>query len=161
MLKMVNAMQGEASASQKRRAMQQYTARCHVQDITNVLFASMAKPCPGSIYNVVDDNPAGRAVVMSFAASLLEAELSAQADSAGLLRKSSAATSQSKAASNRNIEGFGKAGNNATNGDQSSSLAEKRVSNHKIKTELSMELGFPSYLEGLTAIQQGDKRPFF
>ena len=39
-------------------------------------------------------------------------------------------------------------------------LAEKRVSNHKIKTELGLTWDFPSYVEGLSAIHAGDMRPF-
>ncbi|KAL0053692.1 hypothetical protein WJX82_009356 [Trebouxia sp. C0006] len=38
--------------------------------------------------------------------------------------------------------------------------AEKRVSNHKIKTELGLTWDFPSFVEGLSAIHAGDMRPF-
>ncbi len=42
----------------------------------------------------------------------------------------------------------------------SSGLAEKRVSNEKIKQELGVQLTFPSYREGLAAIAQKDYTPF-
>lgn len=40
-----------------------------------------------------------------------------------------------------------------------SAADEKRVSNRKMKEKLGVELTFPSYREGLTAIWQGDNRP--
>ncbi len=51
-----------ASASQERRGRQRYTARCHVHDICSVIQASISHPNPGSIYNIVDDEPAPRLV---------------------------------------------------------------------------------------------------
>ncbi len=50
--------------------MQKYTSRCHVADICAVLLASMAAPAPGSVYNVVDDDPAPRAHVVRYAQQL-------------------------------------------------------------------------------------------
>ncbi|GLC45217.1 hypothetical protein PLESTB_000723900 [Pleodorina starrii] len=61
----------DLSSSQRRRSRQRYTARCHVYDICAVLAASMAAPAPGRIYNVVDDDPAPRTDIMSYARSLL------------------------------------------------------------------------------------------
>lgn len=37
-------------------------------------------------------------------------------------------------------------------------LEEKRVRNNLIKKELGVKLAFPTYKEGLAAIQSGDKR---
>eukprot|EP00884_Botryococcus_braunii_P016946 jgi/Botrbrau1/3935/Bobra.0365s0011.2 len=62
---------GPGSASQQRRAVQQYINRCHVLDICRVLAASMSFPQPGEIYNVVDDDPAPRAEVLAFGRELL------------------------------------------------------------------------------------------
>ena len=39
-------------------------------------------------------------------------------------------------------------------------LPEKRVSNRKMKQELGVVLRFPTYREGLRAIQSGDQTPF-
>ncbi|KAI3426343.1 hypothetical protein D9Q98_008716 [Chlorella vulgaris] len=64
-------MQWRPSASQERRERQQYTARCHVFDICQVLEASLQRPNPGAAYNVADDDPADRRTVMQFAAELL------------------------------------------------------------------------------------------
>lgn len=37
---------------------------------------------------------------------------------------------------------------------------DKRVSNSKIKSQLGVTLNFPSYRQGLSAIHEGDIRPF-
>jgi nucleoside-diphosphate-sugar epimerase len=47
-------------------------SRIHVDDICAVLKASMAKPDPGAIYNVCDDEAAESSAVMAFAAGLLD-----------------------------------------------------------------------------------------
>ena len=36
----------------------------------------------------------------------------------------------------------------------------KRVSNQKVKSDLGVNLEFPSYIEGMKAIIEGDIRPF-
>lgn len=61
------------SDSQRRRSRQQYTSRCHVGDICQVLLASMNQPRgPGvTVYNIVDDEPAGRQEVERYAVQLL------------------------------------------------------------------------------------------
>ncbi len=46
-------------------------SRIHVADIAKVLQASMARPNPGRVYNVCDDEPAAAAEVTAFAAKLL------------------------------------------------------------------------------------------
>ncbi|KAK9826809.1 hypothetical protein WJX81_002893 [Elliptochloris bilobata] len=66
------AQLGSERASQQRRARQRYTARCHVADVCAALAASMAAPCPGSIYNVADDDPASRAEHRTRARGALE-----------------------------------------------------------------------------------------
>ena len=45
-------------------------SRVHVDDIAGVLAASMARPNPGAIYNVVDDEPAPQADVVALACEL-------------------------------------------------------------------------------------------
>lgn len=59
------------SASQRARSRPRYTARCHVLDVCRVLQASMGRPDPGAVYNIVDDDPAGREEAMDFATALL------------------------------------------------------------------------------------------
>ena len=49
-----------------KRAGKQFTSRCHVFDICQVLMASMHAPQPGAIYNVADDDPASREEVLDF-----------------------------------------------------------------------------------------------
>ncbi len=49
----------------------QVFSRIHVDDIVQVLRASMAAPLPGRVYNVCDDLPSSAAEVLSFAAELL------------------------------------------------------------------------------------------
>ena len=48
-------------------------SRIHVADIANVLKASMAKPNPGGVYNVCDDDPAQPSDVIHYACELLGA----------------------------------------------------------------------------------------
>lgn len=49
----------------------QVFSRIHVDDIVQVLLASIAAPRPGRIYNVCDDLPSSAAEVLSYAAELL------------------------------------------------------------------------------------------
>jgi nucleoside-diphosphate-sugar epimerase len=103
----------------------QVFGRVHVDDIVQVLRASMVRPNPGAIYNVADDEPAPPQDVVAFACELLgvalppavpyeDAELSPMA--------------RSFYADNR------------------------RVDNGRIKRELGVRLRYPSYRVGLRAI---------
>lgn len=103
----------------------QMFGRIHVDDIVQVLRASMARPHPWAIYNVADDEPAPPQDVVAFAAGLLgvepppevpyeEADLSPMA--------------KSFYADNR------------------------RISNRRVKEELGVRLRYPTYREGLRAI---------
>ncbi len=103
----------------------QVFSRIHVADIAAILEASMAKPNPGAIYNVCDDDPAPPADVIAYAAELLgiappplvpfaEAELSPMA--------------------------------------RSFYDDNKRVDNRRVKSELGIALIYPSYREGLMAL---------
>jgi nucleoside-diphosphate-sugar epimerase len=49
----------------------QLFSRIHVDDIAQVLLASIAHPNPGAIYNLCDDNPAPPQEIMAYAAELL------------------------------------------------------------------------------------------
>jgi nucleoside-diphosphate-sugar epimerase len=52
----------------------QVFGRIHVDDIVQVLRASLARPNPGAIYNVADDEPAAPSDVVAHACSLLGVE---------------------------------------------------------------------------------------
>ncbi len=100
-------------------------SRIHVADLAAVLRASMAKPLPGAIYNVADDEPAAQADVVACACRLLgravpRAVPLAEAPLSALAR--------------------------SFYGDN------KRVSNRRIKDELGVTLLYPTYREGLAAI---------
>jgi len=108
----------------------QVFSRIHVDDIAAVLWASMRRPNPGTIYNVCDDDPAPPAEVIEHAARLLnitppplvpfaEAKLSDMA--------------------------------------RSFYADNKRVRNDRIKRELDVTLAYPDYRRGLAAILKGEQ----
>lgn len=103
----------------------QVFSRIHVADIAATLRASMAKPNPGAVYNLCDDDPAPPAEVIALACELLgvpppplvpfeTAELSELA--------------------------------------RSFYTDNKRVSNHRIRDELGVTLRYPSYRDGLAEL---------
>ncbi|KAK8939368.1 hypothetical protein KSP40_PGU009785 [Platanthera guangdongensis] len=114
------------SEKQKKRWSRLYTSRIHVADIYQSINASFNVPNSGRIYNVVDDDPAPRAEVFSFARGLIERKL------AGRIAQASAAA---------DIDPV-----------KEYSAGEKLVSNSRIKNELGVRLAFPSYRSGLESI---------
>lgn len=105
----------------------QVFSRIHVEDIAQVLMASIAHPNPGRVYNVCDDDPAPPEDVLSHAAALLglpeppgvpfdDADLSPMA--------------------------------------RSFYAENKRVRNDRIKRELGVTLRYPDYRAGLAALLQ-------
>jgi nucleoside-diphosphate-sugar epimerase len=103
----------------------QVFSRIHVEDIAQVLAASIMAPCPGTAYNLCDDDPAPPQDVIAHAAELLglavpeaipydEAEMSPMA--------------------------------------RSFYAESKRVSNRRIKEELGVRLIHPDYRHGLHAL---------
>ncbi|HBZ43648.1 MAG TPA: NAD(P)-dependent oxidoreductase [Maritimibacter sp.] len=103
----------------------QVFSRIHVEDIANVLEASIKRPRPGGIYNVCDDLAAPPEDVIEHAAELLgapvpEAEPIETADMTPMARSFYAES--------------------------------KRVKNDRIKRELGVTLTFPTYREGLAAL---------
>lgn len=103
----------------------QVFSRIHVEDIATVLAASMARPRPGAIYNVCDDEPAPPQDVVAYAAALAgiaappeqpyeTAELSPMA--------------------------------------RTFYRDNRRVRNDRIKRELGVKLAYPTYREGLRAL---------
>ena len=103
----------------------QVFSRTHVEDIAQVLEASIRQPNPGAAYNVCDDDPAPPEDVIGHAADLLglplppaipyeEAEMTPMA--------------------------------------RSFYAENKRVRNDRIKAELGVKLQFPTYREGLAGL---------
>lgn len=102
-------------------------ARIHVDDIAAVLRASMARPDPGAVYNVCDDEPAPAADVVAFACELLGVE------APPLVPFEQAAREMSPMA-------------------LSFWRDNRRVDNSRIKGELGVRLKFPDYRAGLRAV---------
>ncbi|MCC2664428.1 MAG: NAD(P)-dependent oxidoreductase [Geminicoccaceae bacterium] len=103
----------------------QLFGRIHVEDIVGVLRASMARPNPGAIYNVADDEPAPPQDVVTFACELLGVEAPPAIPFAAAELSPMA---QSFYGDNR------------------------RICNARIKEELGVVLRHPSYREGLRSI---------
>jgi nucleoside-diphosphate-sugar epimerase len=103
----------------------QVFSRIHVDDIASVLLASIARPCPGAVYNVCDDEPAAQEAVIAHAARLLGI------DPPPLMPLAEA---------------------DLTPMALSFYADNKRVSNALIKQELGVTLAYPNYRNGLAAI---------
>lgn len=108
----------------------QVFSRIHVDDIAAVLAASMAKPNPGAIYNVCDDDPAAPAEVIAYAAGLLGI------DRPPLVPFAEATLSEM---------------------GRSFYADNKRVRNERIKRELGVNLAYPDYRQGLAAILEAER----
>ncbi len=102
-------------------------SRIHVDDIANVLRASIAKPSPGAIYNVCDDEPAPPAEVMAYACHLLDKEPPP-------------------------IEDFETARTRMSPMALSFWNGNRRIDNSRIRKELGVKLSYPTYRAGLHAI---------
>ena len=107
----------------------QVFSRIHVDDIAETLLASMTKPNPGTIYNVCDDDPAPPEDVLAHAAALL-----------GLPEPPAVPYDRAEMSPMaRSFYG-----------------ESKKVSNRRIRSDLGVNLHYPTYREGLAALlQQG------
>jgi nucleoside-diphosphate-sugar epimerase len=103
----------------------QVFSRTHVDDIAQVLAASIAHPNPGAVYNVCDDDPAPPQDVIGYAAELLGLPLPPTMD-------------------------FETA--DMTPMARSFYAESKKVRNDKIKSELGVKLLYPDYRTGLKAL---------
>jgi nucleoside-diphosphate-sugar epimerase len=103
----------------------QVFSRIHVEDIARVLAASIARPNPGAVYNVCDDDPAPPEDVLAHAAALL-----------GLPPPPEVAFEQAEMSEMA----------------RSFYAESKRVRNDRIKQELGVRLLYPDYRAGLAAI---------
>ena len=107
----------------------QVFSRIHVEDIAQVLAASMRAPDPGAIYNLCDDDPAPPQDVIAYAAELLGLPLPE-------------AVNFEDAEMSQMARSF---------------YAEsKRVRNDRIKNDLGITLRYPSYRHGLAALAKFD-----
>ncbi|WP_391480663.1 SDR family oxidoreductase [Nereida sp. NH-UV-3] len=114
----------------------QVFSRIHVEDIAQVLWASITRPNIGAVYNLCDNDPAPPEDVIEYAAQLLGAPVPPAID-----YETAEMTPMAR-----------------------SFYAEsKKVSNERIKTELGVKLKYPDYKTGLRALlkleQDSAERP--
>lgn len=107
-------------------------SRIHIDDIVQVLAASMNNPRPGAIYNVADDQAAPSHELIQYACDLLNLEAPPllnyeQADMAPITRSFYA--------------------------------DNKRVRNNRIKDELGVTLRYPDYVSGIDACMEAERNP--
>jgi len=98
--------------------------RAHVEDIANILIASMKQPNPGAIYNVSDDEPAPPQDVLAYAAECMGLDVPP------LIPFEEAEMTQMA---------------------KSFYTDNKRIANKRIKEELGVSLKYPTYREGIKA----------
>jgi nucleoside-diphosphate-sugar epimerase len=110
----------------------QVFSRIHVDDIAQVLKASIARPRPGGIYNLCDDDPAAPEAVIAEAARMLGRE------PPPLVPFAEAKLSEM---------------------GRSFYDDNKRVHNERIKRELGIRLAYPDYRTGLAAILAAETKP--
>ncbi len=103
----------------------QVFSRIHVDDIAQVLAASIRHPRAGAIYNLCDDNPAPPEDVIEYAAKLLDAPVppALEFETAEMSPMARSFYAESK-----------------------------RVSNRRIKEELGVALTYPDFRSGLAAL---------
>jgi nucleoside-diphosphate-sugar epimerase len=106
--------------------------RIHVDDIAAVLMASIARPNPGAVYNLADDEPAPPQEIVAHAARL-----------AGVAPPPEIPFEEARL------------------GPMAASFWDecKRVSNRRIKDELGVALTYPTYREGLAALRAAGEGP--
>jgi nucleoside-diphosphate-sugar epimerase len=121
---LVDARRGEARRITKPG---QVFSRIHVDDIAAVLAASMARPNPGAVYNVCDNEPAPGEAVVSYAHRLL-----------GLEPPPAIPFEQAISVMSAMARSF--------------YADNKRVRNDRITRELGVILRYPDYRVGLAAL---------
>ncbi|MEM9499276.1 MAG: SDR family oxidoreductase [Pseudomonadota bacterium] len=108
----------------------QVFSRIHVEDIAQVLAASIAHPDPGAIYNVCDNEPAPPEDVIGYAAKLLDLPPPPAVDF-------------------ENAE--------MTPMARSFYAESKRTDNTRIRNELGVQLRYPDYRAGLRALLKQER----
>jgi nucleoside-diphosphate-sugar epimerase len=112
----------------------QVFSRIHVDDIAAVVGASMARPRPGAVYNVCDDDPAAPADVVAHACGLL-----------GMPPPPEVSFENAAPAMSPMALSFWR--------------DNRRVDNRRIKDELAVTLAYPDYKSGLAAILAAEGGP--
>jgi nucleoside-diphosphate-sugar epimerase len=105
----------------------QVFSRIHVEDIAGVLEASIGKPNAGAAYNVCDDDPAPPQEVIAYACGLLGVPAPPEVP-------------------------YEEAARGLSEMARSFYADNKRVANHRLKTELGVRLAYPDYRAGLKAL---------
>lgn len=108
----------------------QVFSRIHVDDIAQVLEASIRHPNPGAVYNVCDDNPCPPQEVIGYAAQLL-----------GMPEPPAVPFEEVAPTMTPMALGF--------------YSESKKVRNDRIKDELGVKLLYPDYPQGLAALLAG------
>jgi len=103
----------------------QVFSRVHVEDIASVLEASIARPRAGAIYNVADDEPAAPGDVVAHAAKMMGVEPPPEIDFEDADLSPMARTFYQ---------------------------GSRRIGNALIKSELGVELRYPTFREGLVSL---------
>ena len=103
----------------------QIFSRIHVEDIASVLEASIARPDPGRVYNVCDDDPQPPEIVLEHAAEML-----------GMVPPPAVPFETAE----------------MTPMARSFYADSKRVRNDRMKDELGVKLAYPTHMDGLRAI---------
>ena len=108
-----------------------FFCRIHVDDVAQILRASMDQPNAGRVYNVCDDEPAAAHEVTEFAAKLL-------------------------GQTPPPLMAFEEAVQKGALSDMAQSFyaASRRVRNGRVKKELGVRLLYPNYRAGLTALYE-------
>lgn len=102
-------------------------SRIHAADIATILRSSIKVPRPGRAYNVCDDEPAPQADVVAYACHLLGVSVPA-------------------------LVGFDEAAKTMSPKARSFWNDNRLVDNSRIKEELGIDLAYPTYRTGLSAI---------
>jgi nucleoside-diphosphate-sugar epimerase len=105
--------------------------RIHVEDIAGAIRASMARPNPGAVYNVCDDEPASPAEVTAFACALLGLEPPP-------------------------LEPFDRAAEGMSAMALSFWNDNRVVDNGRIKRDLGYRLAHPTFRDGLRAVLEAE-----
>lgn len=108
----------------------QVFSRIHVEDIAQVLEASLAQPNPGAVYNLCDNDPAPPQDVIAYAAELLNLPLppAVEFETAEMTPMARSFYAESK-----------------------------KVRNDRIKEELGVQLLYPDYRTGLEALLRDER----
>ena len=99
--------------------------RIHVEDIAGAVMASLARPAPGAVYNVTDDEPSPPQDVVAFAAGLMGVPVPPD-----LPFESATLSPMARSFYSEN----------------------KRVSNRRLKEQLGYAMRYPTYREALRAL---------